>query len=166
MVISQVRAVPVAGDFRAYEDVIMKVLNGFFSAALVVALSVPVTAVYAQDQDQDRLRDRDQTMDQMRDQMRDRDGQPIAGYNLMTEQERAQFRERMRSLNTRQERQAYRQEHHQQMVERARARGMELEDLPPTAAGQPGGNGKGKGMGGGMGNGQNWKQNSSGGGNK
>jgi hypothetical protein len=149
----------------------MKVLNGFFSAALVMALSVPVTAVYAQDQDQDRLQDRDQTMDQMRDQMRDRDGQPIAGYNLMTEQERQQFRDRMRSMNSMEERQAFRQQHHEQMMERARARGVELEKLPPTAAGQPKGNGKGKGMGGGMGNdamggGQPWKQKSSGGGNK
>lgn len=45
------------------------------------------------------------------------------GWALMTPQEREQHRERMRSMKTYEECTRYQQEHHQQMVERARERG-------------------------------------------
>ena len=69
--------------------------------------------------------------------------QTIYGSQLMTPQERMEYRTRMRSLKTRQEREAFRLQHHKEMQERARERGMQLPDMPP-----PGG-GMGSGMGGG-----------------
>lgn len=77
--------------------------------------------------------------------------QQIYGSQLMTPQERAEYRTKMRSLKTRQERQAFRLEHHKAMQERARERGMMLPDMPPPGGGMRGGMGPGGGMGGGMG---------------
>ena len=65
--------------------------------------------------------------------------QPACGRALMTREEQAAHRERMRSLPTPEERAAYRAEHHARMLERAKERGVEL---PP--AGCP----RGRGMGG------------------
>lgn len=81
----------------------------------------------------------------------------IYGSQLMTRQERNEYRTKMRSMKTQQEREAYRLEHHKQMQERAQARGVTLPDMPP-AAGKgmgpgSGGMGPGGGMGGGMGGG-------------
>ena len=73
--------------------------------------------------------------------------QTIYGSQLMTPQERMEYRSKMRSLKTRQEREAFRLEHHKEMQERARARGMQLPDMPPPG----GGMGRGMGPGGGMG---------------
>lgn len=69
----------------------------------------------------------------------------VFGWQLMTASERAEFHERMRSLNTWQERQAFREEHHQRMLERARERGVSLPDEPPLARGPGTGAGKGAG---------------------
>jgi hypothetical protein len=77
---------------------------------------------------------------------------PIYGSQLMTQQERAQYRERMRSLRTAQERERFRLEHHERMQERARARGIMLPVEPPARGGRgmgPGGQGMGPGGGGG-----------------
>ncbi|PPI82523.1 hypothetical protein KEHDKFFH_19310 [Marinobacter maroccanus] len=136
-----------------------------------MTLMLPLSASFAQDQQMDETRDRLQS--QTQDQMMDRDGYPISGYGMMSEREREQFREQMRSM-TPEQRQAYRQEHHQRMVERARARGVDIENLPPTAAGQNKGQGGGmmndgqKGMmnGDGMNKSQEWKKNGGGGGGK
>lgn len=89
--------------------------------------------------------------------------EPIYGYQLMTEQERAEHRAKMQSFQTEQEREAYRQEHHKMMQERAKAQGITLPDEPMprgqgsgmgSGMGQGQGMGKGKGMGPGMGQGQ------------
>jgi len=87
--------------------------------------------------------------------------EPIYGYQLMTEQERAEHRTKMRSFQTEQEREAYRMEHHKMMQERARAQGVTLPDEPmPRGQGRgmgpgPGaGPGRGSGYGGGQGKGQ------------
>jgi hypothetical protein len=76
------------------------------------------------------------------------DDSAVYGWQLMTKQERVQYREKMRSLKTRKEREAFRREHHAQMQERARERGVKLPDQP-----RPRGNGmgQGQGQGGGMG---------------
>ena len=70
----------------------------------------------------------------------------IYGRQLMTEQEIAEHRERMRSSNTEQERAAYRQEQHKRVQERAKEMGVTL----PDVAG-PRGEGMGIGRGSGMG---------------
>jgi len=66
------------------------------------------------------------------------------GSQMMTEQERMEHREQMRSANTVQEREQIRAEHHDQMQERAKAQGKTLPDTPPV---------NGAGVGGGMGHG-------------
>jgi hypothetical protein len=110
----------------------------FAAAAMVVAAGVAGVAApaAAQDKDQDRVQQRDQ----------DR----IFGSQLMTQQERLDYSNRMRSMKTEQERQAFRLEHHTQMQERARQRGVTLPDEPPQVPGRAMG-GSGMGPGGGMG---------------
>jgi hypothetical protein len=71
--------------------------------------------------------------------------QTVYGWQLMSEQERAEHRNKMRSFQTEQQREAYRMEHHKRMQKRAQERGMTLPDQPGP---------RGKGMGGpGMGSG-------------
>jgi hypothetical protein len=83
--------------------------------------------------------------------------EPIYGYQMMTPQERDEYRAKMREARSTSERQAIRDEHHAAMVERAKERGLTLPDRP-TGAGPygpgrgPGGAGpRGPGMGPGMG---------------
>jgi hypothetical protein len=73
----------------------------------------------------------------------------IYGYQLMTEPERLEYRARMRTLKTAEEREAFRMEHHKLMQERAKMRGITLPEAPP-----PRGMGAGQGMGRGMGPGR------------
>jgi hypothetical protein len=82
---------------------------------------------------------------------------PIYGSQLMTQQERMQYRSQMRTLKTQEERNAFRLEHHKQMQERANERGVTLPDAPPAGGGgmgpgrAAGGMGAGQGMGRGRG---------------
>jgi hypothetical protein len=83
-------------------------------------------------------------------------GSEIYGSQLMTAQERDQYRERMRAAKTDEERERIRAEHHERMNERASARGMSLPDQPARGgygAGPGGGMGAGPGGGGGPGSG-------------
>lgn len=85
---------------------------------------------------------------------------PIYGSQLMTQQERDEYRERMRAAKTEQEREQIRKEHHEQMNIRAKEKGVTLPDEPP-ARGRGMGPGKGMGPGGGgmgpgMGNGRRY----------
>ena len=105
-----------------------------------------VATTFAADQDQTQQQIKTQDLDQDRDRLRDRD--QIYGSQLMTQQERAEYRANMRNKKTQQEREAYRFEHHKQMQERARERGLELPDTPP-AVGEGRGVGGRKGTGGG-----------------
>ena len=98
--------------------------------------------------------DQDQTRDQTRDQARE---QTIYGYQLMTQQERAQYQAQMRNAKTAEERERLRNEHHEKMQARAKERGVLLPDMPPKRGGgmnQNNGMGPGSGMGGGMGGGR------------
>ncbi|MCW8830329.1 MAG: hypothetical protein OQK32_02295 [Gammaproteobacteria bacterium] len=69
--------------------------------------------------------------------------QEIYGSQLMTEQERMEFRQKMRTAKTLEQRQQIRNEHHERMKKRAQEQGMTLPDEPPTRGG-------GMGPGGGM----------------
>ena len=82
--------------------------------------------------------------------------EPIYGSQLMTQQERTEYRAKMSAAKTVGEQEQIRNEHHEQMKERAQARGVTLPDEPPARGGGmgPGGGGMGPG-GGGMGMGQN-----------
>jgi hypothetical protein len=83
----------------------------------------------------------------------------IYGYQMMTPQERDEYRAKMRNAASAAERQAVRDEHHAAMAGRAKERGLTLPDRPtgagPYGPGQgrgPGGAGpRGPGMGPGMG---------------
>lgn len=61
----------------------------------------------------------------------------------MTQEERVQHRNRMRAMTREEERQRYRPEHHEQILERARAQGR----IPPYMM-KEGGRGVGSGGGG------------------
>jgi Ni/Co efflux regulator RcnB len=74
----------------------------------------------------------------------------VYGSQLMTKQERAEHRKKMRSAKTVEAREQVRAEHHERMKERAKARGVTLPDQPPAVGGGMGpGGGAGAGMGGG-----------------
>ena len=95
----------------------------------------------------------DKTPVQQQTQKQERIQEQIYGSQLMTPQERAEHRAKMRAAKTQQERDAIRLEHHKKMQERAKEKGITLPDTPPPRGGGmgPGGMGPG-GMGpGGMG---------------
>lgn len=62
----------------------------------------------------------------------------VFGRQLMTQEELQQHRQTLKGLTTKEERQQYRKEHHQRMLERARERGVTLPEEPGK---------QGKGMG-------------------
>lgn len=86
-----------------------------------------------------------QNQSRAQEQIRDRD---IYGYQMMTQQERNEYRNRMRTATTVEARQQIRTEHHAQMVARAKERGVKLPAEPPAGMG-PRGSSHGGQMGGG-----------------
>lgn len=76
----------------------------------------------------------------------------IYGSQMMTPQEREEYRLRMRTAKTVEEREQIRKEHHERMKALAKERGITLPDEPPARGGGMGfGSGMGPGGGGGMG---------------
>ena len=71
------------------------------------------------------------------------DQEQIYGSQLMTQQERVEYRAKLREAKTAEEREKIRKEHHKQMKERAKAQGVTLPDEPPARGGgmRPGGGG-------------------------
>lgn len=104
-------------------------------------------------QDRDQLQDRDRTQDRTRDRTQTQSRDTIYGSQLMTQRERNEYRARMRAAKTARERETIRLEHHRQMQERARERGVRLPDMPPARGNSTGRGGYGGGMGGGVGGG-------------
>jgi hypothetical protein len=84
----------------------------------------------AQDRDLDRDRDRDTLRSQDRDRLHDAD---FYGTELMTAQEREQYRERLQAAQTDQQWAQIRAQHEDQMQARAEQRGV---DLPAPIYGQ------------------------------
>ena len=81
-----------------------------------------------------------------------RKSEPIYGYRMMNDQERNEFREKMRNAKSADERQALRDEHRKLMEVRAKERGVTLpEPRGPGSGPGAGGPGAGKGPGGGKG---------------
>ncbi len=110
-------------------------------SALTGALVFASGFALADDQDRTRLKDQDQSKAQDRNQDR------VFGSQLMTRQERIEYRNRMRSAKTAEEREQIRAEHHERMMVRAKERGVTLPDDPPARG--SGMMGPGGGMGGG-----------------
>ncbi|WP_036858573.1 hypothetical protein [Porticoccus hydrocarbonoclasticus] len=93
--------------------------------------------------DMDRTQDGMQTQSQVQDR--------IYGSQLMTEEERNEYRKKMGSVKTEQERNQIRHEHHERMKKRAKQQGKTLPDEMPATGGHRGtgvGQGSGKGFGG------------------
>lgn len=90
--------------------------------------------------DQERVQEKVQVQDQ----------EQIYGSQLMTRQERIEFRAKMRAAKTMEEREQIRNEHHERMKERAKAQGITLPDEPPARGHGmgPGSGGMGQGGGG------------------
>ena len=108
-----------------------RLILGGILALVAAGATVPAQAVdQARAQDQAQIRDQD-----------------IYGSQLMTVQERNEYRKRMREAKTMEERERIRGEHHEQMKVRAKERGVTLPDAPPAGHGP----GMGPGPGGGMG---------------
>ena len=61
------------------------------------------------------------------------DTMPIYGSQLMTVQEQNEYRERIRTAKTEEERNQIRAEHHQEMQARAAAQGVTLSEIEPAA---------------------------------
>lgn len=97
------------------------------AAALAALLLAPVWTVTAQAQPREPV---------------------IYGSQLMTQQERLEYRERLRNTHTVKEREQIRLQHHREMQERARERGVTLPDAPRRSVGPGAGAGpRGSGMG-------------------
>lgn len=94
-------------------------------AAVASALFISATFAGAADQERTQQRLASETPEQ----------EQIYGSQLMTEQERAEYREKIRAAKTAEEREKIRNEHHEQMKERARERGVKLPDEPPPMGG-------------------------------
>jgi hypothetical protein len=76
----------------------------------------------------------------------------VYGWEIMTEQERAEHRTKMQSMKTAEERERYRLEHHKKMEKRAKQQGVTLHEPMHQGSGM----GQGNGMhGGGAGSGKN-----------
>lgn len=116
-------------------------------SALAGVLVLSNSLALAEDQDRTRLQEQDQTKDQDRDRtqdrIQDRTQDKVFGSQLMTKQERNEYRSKMRAAKTAQEREQIRAEHHERMQVRAKERGVTLPDDPPAR-------GSGMGAGGGM----------------
>jgi hypothetical protein len=82
------------------------------------------------------------------------DQKMVYGSQLMTDQEKSEFREKLRTAKTDEERDQLLKEHHEQMMERAKEKGLTLPD-EPLQQGAGMGQGSGKGYGSGKGHGGN-----------
>jgi hypothetical protein len=120
-------------------------------AGLLLAQAILVTGTFAR-ADEQGVPQQERTRQEARTQ------QQIYGYDLMTEQERSQYRQQMNSLQTEQERAEFRARHHEEMRKRAEQQGKSLPDKVPEHAGHKGmpGHAAGKGppQGGGKGAGK------------
>lgn len=96
---------------------------------LFIVSSLLLSAVSLQAQDQDRTRSQD------RDRIHAEEHDQVYGWQMMNEQERLEYRERMSNMHSEEERERYRLEHRSRMQDRARQRGVEL-------PGGPGGKGQ------------------------
>ena len=90
---------------------------------------------FTEDQSEKTPKAQDKSQIQTQDKM-------IYGWQLMTVEERAKHRTKMQSLKTKEEREAYRLEHHKLMQARAKEKGVTLPDQPMQRGGRgPGGGG-------------------------
>lgn len=92
-----------------------------------IGILVGMGTAFAQYRDRDQVQTQPPDQVRTQDQLRDRD---IYGYQMMTEQERNEYRARMLGANTQEERDRIRAEHHALILARAKERGMTLPAQP------------------------------------
>ena len=115
-------------------------------SATIVAIYSVANSAWAAEAEQ--VQQQVQKKEQVQQQTNSRE--QIYGSQLMTQQERIEHRNKLRTAKTAEEREQIRAELHPRRQERAKERGLTLPDAPPPAGG---GKGMGPGMGGGMGSG-------------
>ena len=86
-----------------------------------------------------------QTQQKAKERVQEQKQEQIYGSQLMTQEERNTFREKMRAAKTQEEREKIRLEHHKEMQERAKAKGVTLPDEPMQRCGAGPGHGPGAG---------------------
>jgi len=91
-----------------------------FTIFLVCALTLSAGFVMASNSEMDQAQEFDQTQVE------------AFGSQLMTQQERMEYRAKLRAAHSSAERDKIRKEHHEQMKERAKLRGVTLPDEPPA----------------------------------
>ena len=74
----------------------------------------------------------------------------VYGWQLMSEQERNEYRTKIQNMNTKKEQERYRLEHHRKMEQRAKQQGVTLPSAPKDRSLQMEGSGN-RGQGGGRG---------------
>jgi hypothetical protein len=135
------------------ENIMLK--NTLLISALATVLAINANPVLAADKEQDRTQDRMQLQDKelklSPEQQKMRDQERIYGSQLMTNQERTEYRARLSAAKTVQERKKIRKEHHEAMKLRAKERGVTLPDEPPEQGRMMDPMGPGGGMGPGSG---------------
>ncbi len=91
----------------------------------------------AMDRSMDRSMDRgmDRAADRDRDRLRVHQDQPIYGQEVMTEQERLRYREQLQAIPDEAERNRFREQHREEMQERAQARGITLQEAEEPGVG-------------------------------
>ena len=106
-----------------------KKLSIFVVFVCLVLLTAPFALAANQAQEQERIQAQKQ--------------EHVYGSQMITEQERNEYRARMQAAKTNEEREQIRMEHHERMRDRAKSQGLSMPDSPPPKGGGMGG-GKGK----------------------
>lgn len=83
-----------------------------------------------------------------RERLQVQEREHLYGSQIMTEQERNEYRARIGAAKTQEQREQIRMQHHERMRERAQEQGLSLPDAPPLKGG---GMMQGEGVGGGKG---------------
>ncbi len=86
--------------------------------------------VQEREMQQERLQEHERLNDKAEERNRLRENDRIYGWQLMSPAERQVYRQKMRSLKTHEEREAYRKEHHEHMKKLAAEKGVELQNMP------------------------------------
>ena len=134
------------GEIMKTRNVITSCIASYFLCAGATTLAEDQTQIQDQIQQRNQTQTQDQDQDRIRTQDRTIDREKIYGSQLMSSQERAEYRANMRNMKTQQERNAYRIEHHKRMQQRAQERNATLPDNPPLKGGGmgPGGGHRGR----------------------
>jgi hypothetical protein len=119
-----VAVIAAANDLTQIRKEFTMIKRALIISVLAAALSLSIGSTFAADQQEQ-----------------------IYGSQLMTQQERMEYRTKMRAVETAEEREQIRKEHHELMKARAKDQGVTLPDEPPDRGGGmgPGGGGRGGG---------------------